>query len=442
MSNTSQKILGYLKIIDNTSPIFNPGRKVSRLVKRRDEIVLEITKRDNKQIYYEDDPTAKYFMKRPCDLKKLLPLSCDRKIEILCGQDDCSLEGFGKTITLNNSGGRIVDGDGGGGGGGGSIGGGGPPCLNPPCINVNCPNPPCSQEDCAEGEEYNSETGECEPPPCQNPVGSGDCCFDSEQNNCVYVTCYKVVTEPGEEGDCCEEPSFPFDPNNPCPGQDLVCPDCYPPSYKICPVTEQYCFTEQDENGYLVFSLEGNNIRFDPNAGQFIPPSGEPDIECPADGTPCSFCLTLPCGEENGYTDDPPYIGCQHGPSWVGIPTGDNPGNPYDDSDDDNPRFDEIFEEFFDNSVNICNDPDGECTRFRIFRYCVCPPGPSNGYKSTYAEISVPECTVSWRPPSESEPPQLYPIAPGPGGGEWSFEWEWTPGGSVGGGPSSSCDCG
>lgn len=90
MTSVPNKVLGYLKI---TGPVENTliaGPRFGRLSKNRDEVLLEITKRDTKKIYYYDDPTAKYFMPEPCWRNKRLPATdCGREIEVICGEDTC-----------------------------------------------------------------------------------------------------------------------------------------------------------------------------------------------------------------------------------------------------------------------------------------------------------------------------------------------------------------
>jgi len=90
MTSVPNKVLGYLKI---TGPVDNTlimGPRFGRLSKNRDEVLLEITKRDTKKIYYYDDPTAKYFMPEPCWRNKRLPATdCGRQIEVVCGEDTC-----------------------------------------------------------------------------------------------------------------------------------------------------------------------------------------------------------------------------------------------------------------------------------------------------------------------------------------------------------------
>lgn len=445
MSQTGQKILGYLKIIDNSPPIFSPGsNNNTRLIKRRDEIVLEVTKRDDKKTYYKDDPTAKYFMKKPCDIKGLIPpTECGREIEIICGQDICDLTGFGTTVNINPGGGDGDGDDDDGGGGGGGPGGGGPgrprPCTSPPCINPECPNPPCNPEDCQDGEEYDEETGECQPPECENSVGVGSCCFDQDQGNCVYVTCYRLVSA-GDASNCC--PSKEGEEDDEDEGEsadcdDLVCPRCFPQSYRLCPRTTRHCYSGQDDDGYLVFSAGGSDVRFDPGNGQFIPPNPPEEPEFPegsCENAPgyCWACIQLSCGADpDAESDGEQYIECNHGEDWleVGIPGAE-----------DLPRQDSVLGESFSNSVNICNDPNGSCTRFTTFRYCVCPPGPPDFQPpGTFASIGKPSCTVSWKKPGDLPPLESTP--PGPGGGEWGSSWEFPTQGVPGGGPSSACDC-
>ena len=446
---SNQKITGYLKITDNTSPIFSPGRRNSRLVKRRDEIVLEITKRDSKKVYYYDDPTARYFMKRPCDLKDLLPLDCNRKIEILCGQDECDLTGFGRTVNVNTppSPRSSLDGDGGGGGGSQTISipiGGGPPCLNPPCISVDCPNPPCGEE-------------EEEPLTCENSVGSGSCCFNTDVQNCCYVTCYKKIHSPSdEEPECCGEGELVGSPSGPvCLNEDgtysgVPCGDpanVQPGNIDLCTITKKYCLTGTNDSGNMVFSAEdgSGSVSFNPNTGQFTPPSGGDENEI--DALPCDStgydtfestcgCLSYGCAcrktgdevEQDGgdLVLDVMYVECEHGDLYVGMDDVPDLGEVPDPSGE--------TDAIFLNSTNICDDPDGRCTSYKLVRYCVtgCPD-------PTFTIKKVPGCSVSWRPPSEDNPPEY----------EWGENEQgdlggisWTPGGVAGGGPSSECDCG
>jgi len=441
MAGSNQKVLGYLKIIDKTSPVFNVGRDYGRLIKRRDEITLEITKRDSKFVYYYDDPTAKFFTDPPCKT------TCERKIEVICGQDVCDTSGFGRPIVIGGSSTRNVGGGAGGGGAGGGGGGGiggGVPCISPPCYSVECPNPPCGEE-------------EEEPLTCENSVGSGSCCFNTDVQNCCYVTCYKKIHSPSEEEpNCCGEGELVNSPSGPvCLNEDgtysgIACDDpanVQPGNIDLCTITKKYCLTGTNDSGNMVFSAEdgSGSVSFNPNTGQFTPPSGGDENEI--DALPCDSsgydtfestcgCLSYGCAcrktgdevEQDGgdLVLDVMYVECEHGDLYVGMDDVPDLGEVPDPSGE--------TDAIFLNSTNICDDPDGRCTSYTLIRYCVtgCPD-------PTFTIKKVPGCSVSWRPPSEDNPPEY----------EWGENEQddlggisWTPGGVAGGGPSSECDCG
>ena len=65
MNGSNQKITGYIKVIEPTANnlMSDVDRKVLRITRRRDEIVLDLTVRDKKQHYFYDDYNAKFFMR-------------------------------------------------------------------------------------------------------------------------------------------------------------------------------------------------------------------------------------------------------------------------------------------------------------------------------------------------------------------------------------------
>lgn len=100
MTSVPNKVLGYLKITGPSDNTLLIGPRFGRLSKNRDEVLLEITKRDTKKLYYYDDPTAKYFMPEPCWRNKRIPATdCGREIEVACGEGTC-VAVFG---TVNNN---------------------------------------------------------------------------------------------------------------------------------------------------------------------------------------------------------------------------------------------------------------------------------------------------------------------------------------------------
>ena len=88
MNGSNQKITGYIKVIEPTANnlMSDVDRKVLRITRRRDEIVLDLTVRDKKQHYFYDDYNAKFFMPEPCFN------DCGRDIDRICGQDPCDLQ--------------------------------------------------------------------------------------------------------------------------------------------------------------------------------------------------------------------------------------------------------------------------------------------------------------------------------------------------------------
>lgn len=425
--NTNQTITGYIKIIEKTQSIFVGGNKTSRIIKRRDEIVLDLTLRDAKFVYYYDDPNAKFFMPPPCFIRDLIPPNdCSATIELLCGQDVCIPTGFGSPVTVGRPGRDddddeddfdISDPD-------PPLTGcanppctGGPPCLNPPCFSGGCVNPPCNQDDCQDDEQYNEETGECDPPECENPVGTGSCCFNgNDTGNCVYRTCFQVRVGGGRQ--CCTEGTLTDSPDCPCliDGEcRIVCEECFTPNLALCAVTTRHCYSGQNSDGSLRFG----DLELDPGSGEFQGPSGRPDLpesSCPTPETEGGQCGCVVCScpshPDGDVSDDP---------DGAGYTPGGGGGS----------------------SSSICEDENGYYSMGgSVYRICSCSPcaAGSNG-KASYTSISIPSCIVHRKPGQGRvgelpQPPSQFPPPP-----EYGFIWETDPGLPVGG-PSSSCDCG
>jgi len=381
-------------------------------------------------------------MDSPDYSKDRFPVRCKQvTIESTCGTDDCDEGGFS---TLN-FGGR---------GNAGSNRDEGETSFRPPPVN---PPPIPAQISIIIGGVGDSppRDGEEEASDCENSVGSGPCCFNTDIQNCCYVTCYKKIYSPSEEEpECCPEGELVGSPpvclNDDGTWSGVACNDpanVGSGNMDLCAITKEYCFTGTNDSGNMVFSAgDGSgSVSFNPNTGQFTPPSGGDENEI--DALPCestgyesfeSFCGCLLYGcacrktgdevEEDGgdLVDGVMYVECEHGDLYVGI-------------DEDVPDLGEVPDPsgessaVFLNSTNICDDPDGQCTSYKFVRFCVvgCPD-------PQYVIKKVPGCSVSWRPPSDEEPPE--------------FEWggsddgdygrlKWTPGGSQGGAPSSDCGC-
>ena len=96
-NGSNQKITGYIKVSEPTvhNLMSDVDRRVLRITKRKDEIVLDLTVRDKKSHYYYDDYNSKFFMPEPC-----FNDSC-RDIERLCGQDICDLQ-YGIVSNINS----------------------------------------------------------------------------------------------------------------------------------------------------------------------------------------------------------------------------------------------------------------------------------------------------------------------------------------------------
>ena len=184
LEGSNQNITGYIQISEKNENILmsDVDRKVLRLQKITDQVVVDLTLRDRKQHYFYDNKNTKFFMGEPCRF------DCDRTIDQPCGQDIDSRD-FRIGSVLN------VQPRGSGGGGGGP-----PPCVGadcfppPPCVGVDCfPPPPCLGLDCF------PPVG-C--PPGREPNVYGECVQSESEDRCPIVARYGHSADPCEEA-CC-----------------------------------------------------------------------------------------------------------------------------------------------------------------------------------------------------------------------------------------------
>ena len=182
MEGSNQKITGYIKIIEPTvnNLMSDVDRKVLRISRRRDEIVLDLTLRDKKQHYYYDDYNSKFFMPEPCFNDRC------RDIERLCGQDLCEPE-LGVVTNIN------------------------PPLIDPPIRARTFGKTEAGTTEgdegivfitpgCPPNQDFNIVSGKCEPvgcPPGYEVFGRaedncrGQCCICGDVAHCMYITSFK-----------------------------------------------------------------------------------------------------------------------------------------------------------------------------------------------------------------------------------------------------------
>ena len=185
LEGSNQNITGYIQISEKNENILmsDVDRKVLRLQKITDQVVVDLTLRDRKQHYFYDNKNTKFFMDKPCRF------DCDRTIDRPCGQDIFAPEfTIGTTINVSSSGG-------GGGGGGGR-----------PCVGVDCfPSPPCASDDCLPPLPcLGLDCFPTECPPGREPNEYGECVQppEDDEDRCPIVSRYGVNADRCEEA-CC-----------------------------------------------------------------------------------------------------------------------------------------------------------------------------------------------------------------------------------------------
>jgi len=358
-NGSNQKITGYIKVSEPTvhNLMSDVNRRVLRITKRKDEIVLDLTVRDKKSHYYYDDYNSKFFMPEPC-----FNDSC-RDIERLCGQDICDLR-YGIVSNINSPEidpfPPIPP----------------PPPPPPPCIGLCCDldgtfvtadgiTRSCRDPDwwrfitpaCPPDHVVDQETGKCTKGEC--PLGfskfgraedncRGECCICGDVAHCIEISSFKsgfVVRQ------CTPTPYTPpdgcIDPNYDCNCPVCECEDCTgvepndycyckcqqprrEPSveYEICDVkTVIACWAPGGGlvDGYMKFiSTDGTTAFLDFERGIFKPGHlgvgliheenveiEDPDYpgsfdSCPQDTAP----IYAPCVLACGYGDEFPEFGC------------------------------------------------------------------------------------------------------------------------------------
>ena len=247
------------------------------VTKNRDEIVLDIETKDIKPLYF-DEISAKIFMNSPEYRAGIFPVKCDdRKIEVLCGQDDCAAYVSGESQPIS-----VL-----------------PPTISDP--PPECPNPPCTPcpQQCDDG-----TCPPCDPPPIPCPCqGSGGLATaGSFFPNCPPNPCGAAC--PCPDGGCppcdggCECP----DCLSPC--DDGGCPPCSPPE---CPpgagnaAGSECCMEDRGGHCMTVTTLQYGFTTQMPECptgvngtGEDAKPTWDDDPEFLCSGESCN----CPCGSD------------------------------------------------------------------------------------------------------------------------------------------------
>jgi len=341
MTTKNQEVTNILKI--STRGGFLLRRETSNnisITKVRDEIVLDVEKRDVKPLYF-DELSAKLFLNSPEYRAGIFPVKCSAgTIEVLCGQDACRLyvEGTGTPISVL------------------------PP--EPPIPPEGCPVPPCTPcpQQCEDG-----SCPPCDPPPppcpCQGEAGGGLNPVGSVFPNCGNNPC----------GAGCPCPNGGCPPCTICPGNAALCPDgscppCEPPECdpaisNCCdapgasPAVGSECCMPDSSGMCMTVTViqwgstctgptcprgavcgddgECSPIYTDPNpdAGELICAGGECNCPCPGNDNPCNRasgsaeCTTMQCGQTtrtfcNSGEDTSTYTNSEGGSIFLNGDTG------------------------------------------------------------------------------------------------------------------------
>lgn len=275
--------------VENILKISSPGPVLLRrgsqrdvyLTRSRDQIVLDIEKRDVKPLYWDQITSHFGGMLPPGYRAGVFPPRCDSgSIEILCGQDNCAAYVIGQSSPIS-----VL-----------------PPTDPPP---PECPNPPCTPcpQQCDDG-----TCPPCTPPPIPCPCQGSLSTIGSVFPNCPPNPCGAACPCPGGgcppcDGGCacpgCESPC----PNGGCPPCGSEPPICNPAGSECCMCDQggmcmsvtviQYGFTTQGPecpSGANSGENEGDDnvpVYGDEDA-EFICTGGSCNCPCPSNDNACN----------------------------------------------------------------------------------------------------------------------------------------------------------
>lgn len=232
----------------------------------RDEIVLDIETKDIKPLYF-DQVSAKFFMTSPEFHAGIFPLPCkfgDRKIDVLCGQDECALYVVGESQPIS-----VL-----------------PPTISDP--PPECPFPPCTPcpQQCEDG-----SCPPCDPPPLPCPCVPGSFFPNCPPNPCGAACPCPAGGCPPCDVDCeCPDCASPC-PNGGCPPCTTDPPGCDPAGTECCMCDQGgMCMTVQiNQYGY---TTQGPTCPRGANPGEN---EGDEDVPVYDDGPTETVCPGSDC---------------------------------------------------------------------------------------------------------------------------------------------------
>ena len=287
MTTKNQEVTNIIKISKPGDILLRRGSgNTIFLTKTRDDLVLDVAKRDVKSLYF-DETAAQIFMTSPEYVKGIFPVNCDRGIEVLCGQDECEAYVAGESTPVS-----VL-----------------PP--DPPIPPEGCPVPPCTPcpQQCDDG-----TCPPCTPPPqpcpCRGEFDGGLNPQGSVFPNCAPNPCGAACPCPGggcppctgcpgnaalcddgscppcgtceDRGDCCDQPGS-------CPAAGSECCMCDRGGQCMSVTTFQFGYTTQSPR-----CPTGVDCDDDGNCVPSWEPRGPDETICTGDSCNC------PCGDGNG----------------------------------------------------------------------------------------------------------------------------------------------
>ena len=256
--------------VKNIIKISSPGGFAVREDKTNNISITRLRKylltKDIKPLYF-DQVSAKFFMTSPEFHAGIFPLPCkfgDRKIDVLCGQDECALYVVGESQPIS-----VL-----------------PPTISDP--PPECPFPPCTPcpQQCEDG-----SCPPCDPPPLPCPCVPGSFFPNCPPNPCGAACPCPAGGCPPCDVDCeCPDCASPC-PNGGCPPCTTDPPGCDPAGTECCMCDQGgMCMTVQiNQYGY---TTQGPTCPRGANPGEN---EGDEDVPVYDDGPTETVCPGSDC---------------------------------------------------------------------------------------------------------------------------------------------------